>query len=45
MLDHRNRIVIEMLYEIPFFKNRNWCMKNVAGNWEIAPVYTFQSAF
>lgn len=43
ILDHRNRIVLEMLYDVPFFKNRNWFMKNILGNWEVAPVYTFQS--
>jgi hypothetical protein len=43
LLDHRNRIVLEMLYDVPYFKNRNWFMKNVIGNWEIAPVYMFQS--
>jgi hypothetical protein len=43
LLDHRNRIVIQMIYDVPFFKNRNWFMKNLLGNWEIAPVYIFQS--
>lgn len=43
LLDHRNRIVLEMLYDVPFFKNSNWFMKNVVGNWEVAPVYTYQS--
>src|SRR5581483_11910827 len=43
LLDYRNRIVFEMIYDVPYFKNRNWWLKNVAGNWEIAPVYTYQS--
>jgi hypothetical protein len=43
ILDYRNRIVLEMLYDVPFFKNRGWFMKNVVGNWEISPVYTYQS--
>jgi hypothetical protein len=43
LLDHRNRIIFEVLYDLPFFKNRGWLMKNLVGNWEIAPVYTFQS--
>jgi Carboxypeptidase regulatory-like domain len=42
-LDHRNRLSFEMLYDVPFFKNRNWFMKNVVGNWEIAPIYTYQT--
>ena len=43
MLDRRNRIVLEMLYDVPYFKNRNWFLKNIVGNWEIVPVYTFQT--
>ncbi len=43
LLDHRNRIIFEMMYDAPFFKNRNWLLKNVVGNWEIVPTYTFQS--
>lgn len=42
-LDHRHRISISMLYDLPYFKNRGWFMKNVVGNWLIAPLYTFQS--
>lgn len=43
MLDHRNRIVLEMIYDVPYFKNRGWFMKNIVGNWEIAPIYTYQT--
>lgn len=43
LLDYRNRIVMQMLYDVPYFKNRNWWLKNIVGNWEIAPVYTYQS--
>ncbi len=42
-LDHRNRITIEALYDLPFFKNSGWFLKNIVGNWEIAPIYTYQS--
>ncbi len=28
---------------MPFFKNANWFMKNVVGNWQASPVYTYQS--
>ena len=42
-LDHRNRFTFELIYDVPFFKNGNWFMKNVLGNWEIAPIYTYQS--
>lgn len=43
LLDYRNRFVMQMIYDVPYFKNSNWWMKNLIGNWEIAPVYTFQS--
>ncbi|HTW63549.1 MAG TPA: hypothetical protein VME17_02990, partial [Bryobacteraceae bacterium] len=42
-LDHRNRISLEMMYDLPYFKHSNWFMKNVVGNWEIAPVYQYQT--
>ena len=43
LLDYRNRVVMQVLYDVPYFKDRNWFMKNLIGNWEIAPVYTYQS--
>jgi hypothetical protein len=42
-LDHRHRLSVSLIYDLPFFKNSNWLMKNVVGNWEIAPVYIFQT--
>ena len=43
-LDHRHRFTITALYDMPMFKSSNsWVMKNVVGNWELAPVYTFES--
>lgn len=42
-LDHRNRITIQALYDLPFLKNRNWFLKNIVGNWEFVPVYTYQT--
>ncbi len=42
-LDHRQRLSFELLYDVPFFKNRNWFVKNIIGNWELAPVYQYQS--
>lgn len=42
-LDHTNRLSAEMIYDLPFFKNSNWLLKNVVGNWEVAPIYTYQS--
>jgi hypothetical protein len=43
LLDYRNRIVLQMTYDVPYFKKSNWFLKNLVGNWEIAPVYTYQS--
>jgi hypothetical protein len=42
-LDRRHRITLQALYDVPFFKNSSWLMKNVVGNWEAGPIYTFQS--
>lgn len=42
-LDHRNRITFEALYDWTPFKHGHWFMKNVVGNWELAPVYTYQT--
>jgi hypothetical protein len=42
-LDHRNRLTVEALYEWTPFKSGKWLMKNIVGNWQIAPVYTYQT--
>jgi hypothetical protein len=42
-LDHRHRFTLSLIYDIPFFKNGNWLEKNLLSNWEIAPIYTYQS--
>ena len=42
-LDRRHRITLEAVYDLPFFKNADWLKKNLIGNWQFAPVYTFQS--
>ena len=42
-LDHRQRFTFQALYDLPFFKHSNWFMKNVVGNWEFVPVYTYQT--
>jgi hypothetical protein len=43
ILDHRNRLTIGLLYDVQAFKHSNWLVKNVVGNWTIAPIYTFQT--
>jgi hypothetical protein len=42
-LDHRNRFTLATVYDMPFFKNSNWFMKNLVGNWELAPIYTYET--
>ena len=42
-LDHRQRVTFETLYDLPFFKHSSWFMKNIVGNWEFAPIYTYQT--
>ena len=44
LLDRRQRFTLALLYDVPFYKgSNNWVMKNVIGNWEIAPIYTYES--
>jgi hypothetical protein len=42
-LDHRNRFTLAVVYDLPYFKGGNWFMRNIVGNWELAPVYTYQT--
>jgi hypothetical protein len=43
-LDHRHRVTFQLIYDMPFFKKDSyWIKKNLLGNWELAPIYTFQT--
>ncbi len=42
-LDHRNRFSLSAVYDAPWFKQGNWFMKNVAGNWQFTPIYTYET--
>jgi hypothetical protein len=43
-LDHAHRITFAAVWDIPYFSgSSNWYEKNLLGNWEFAPVYTYQS--
>jgi len=43
-LDRRHRLTLTALYDVPFFKGgHNWFVKNLVGNWEVAPIYTYES--
>jgi hypothetical protein len=43
ILDHRHRFTLAVIYDVPYFKQGNAFVKNILGNWEIAPIYTYQS--
>jgi hypothetical protein len=43
-LDHRQRLTLTVVYDAPWFSHSNsYLMKNLVGNWEIAPIYTYQT--
>ncbi len=42
-LDHRQRFTLAVVYDLPFFRNGNFFVKNLIGNWEVAPIYTYQT--
>jgi hypothetical protein len=42
-LDRAHRITLSAVYDAPWLKHSNWFLKNVAGNWEVAPIYTFET--
>lgn len=43
ILDHRHRLSLALVYDLPYFKQGNWLSRNFLGNWELAPIYAFQS--
>ncbi len=42
-LDHRQRLTFAAVYDLPIFRKSNWLLKNLIGNWSVAPIYTFES--
>jgi hypothetical protein len=43
-LDRTHRISLEAVYDLQFYKHSNsFLMKNLVGNWTIAPIYTYES--
>jgi hypothetical protein len=42
-LDRPHRLTLVALYDVPYFKNSNFFLKNFVGNLQLSPVYTFQS--
>jgi len=42
-LDRRHRFTVALLYDMPYFQHGSWAVRNIVGNWEIAPTYTYQT--
>ncbi len=43
-LDRTNRITLEMVYDTQLFKHSSsFLLRNVVGNWTVAPIYTYES--
>ncbi len=42
-LDHRNRLTFAAVYDVPWYKHGNWFMKNLVGNWQFSPIYTYET--
>ena len=43
-LDRSHRVTLEVVYDLPYGKHSsNFIKKNLLGNWEIAPIYTYES--
>jgi hypothetical protein len=43
-LDHTHRLTVEFIWDIPYFQSdSHWLLRNALGNWEIAPIYTYQT--
>jgi len=43
LLDRRHRVTAMAIYDATWFKHRGWMLRNLAGNWEIAPSYVYES--
>ncbi|HUA14394.1 MAG TPA: carboxypeptidase regulatory-like domain-containing protein [Verrucomicrobiae bacterium] len=44
LLDHAHRITLEMSYDVPWFAHdSNWFRKNLLGNYQFIPIYTWES--
>ncbi len=43
-LDRRQRFTFSAVYDAPYYKSSgNWFLKNVVGNWEVAPIYSYET--
>jgi hypothetical protein len=42
-LDRRQRFTFTPIYEFRPFKDKNWLMRNIVGNWNISGTYTYET--
>ncbi len=42
-IDHRQRATFTTVYDFMPFKDKNWLMKNVVGNWNISGTWTYET--
>jgi Carboxypeptidase regulatory-like domain len=42
-LDHRQRATFTTIYDFLPFKDKNWFLKNVVGNWNISGTWTYET--
>src|SRR5262249_42998563 len=42
-LDHRSRLTLAGVYDVPWFKSGSWFKKNLLGNFQITPVYSYET--
>ena len=43
-LDRTNRLTLESVWDVPYFKHSDsFVMRNLVGNWVVAPIYTYES--
>jgi hypothetical protein len=42
-LDRAQRFTLAVVYQLPYFKSGSWLTRNVAGNWQFSPVYTYET--
>jgi|CZLA01.1.fsa_nt_gi hypothetical protein len=44
LIDHAHRLTVQVSYAVPWFAHdSNWMKKNLLGNYQILPVYTWES--
>lgn len=44
LLDHAHRVTVQVSYDVQWFKHdSNWMKKNLLGNYQFVPVYTWES--